>query len=467
MRLARGSKTRWGVLLGAVALALAACGGGSDSDEPAASSAPAAAEATTAAAAASGDATAAASGEKVKLTMWFWGDADAPGANAWLADAVKAYEAANPNVSIEVVEQATDTFIATFQAAAAAKSGPDIAAQWATGPVLTQVWGGAITAISDLVPAEETAHWLNTSENTYDGKIWAMPLYLIGIPWVSNKDLLAQAGISAPPATWDEVIGACTALRAKGITPFAFGNDTYWLTQLMLQSLGSVEDVIQASVGTKKYTDPEISDFGKAWQQMVEAKCFNDDVASVGLAKGQEQFATGAAAMTLGTDGSVRQWAKDLGADKVIVSKWPLFGNGPLKDTYDATQSTSYFVTSWSKHQQESAAFLQFLHTPEMLDAWYAATGTPPADDRFDTAKITDELDKQLYAFNTTGPQVWLQNFFPPQVDLNGNAPAQQLILGGEGDAAAAAQIRERAAAQWRAQKPDELKNWQSFKPGA
>ena len=201
---------------------------------------------------------------------------------------------------------------------------------------------------------------------------------------------------------------------------------------------------------------------------MAEAKCFNDDVASVGLAKGQEQFAAGKAAMTMGTDGNVRQWAKDLGADKLTLTKWPVFGSGPLKDAYNATQSTSYFVTSWSKHQQEAANFLAFLHTPEMLDAWYAATGTPPADDRFDTAKITDPVDKQLYEFNTTGTQIWLQNFFPPQVDLNGNAPAQQLVVDGQGDAAAAAQRSgKRAAAQWRAQKPDELENWSAFKPGS
>jgi ABC-type glycerol-3-phosphate transport system substrate-binding protein len=399
--------------------------------------------------------------------MWFWGDLDAPGANKALAGAVTAYEAANPNIKIKVVEQATDTFIASFQAAAAAKSGPDIGAQWATGPVLTQVWGGAITAISDLVPPDEVAHWLNTSENTYDGKVWAMPLYLIGIPWVFNKSLLAQAGITTAPAAWADVISACKALRAKGITPFAFGNDTYWTTQLMLQSLNSLDDVVAASTGAKSFTDPEFSDFGKAWQQMAEAKCFNDDVASVTLSKGQEQFAAGKAAMAVGTDGSVRQWAKDLGPDNLILTKWPIYGNGPLKDAYNATQSTSYFVTSWSKHQKEAAAFLAFLHTPAMLDAWYAATGTPPADDRFDTAKITDPIDKQLYAFNTTGTQIWLQNFFPPQVDLNGNAPAQQLVINGQGDAAAAAQIRERAAAQWRAQKPDELKNWAAFKPGS
>ena len=453
------AKSGWiGILAVAAGLVLAACGGSSGGSSSSAAG-------TTAAA--GGATSAAASGEKVNLTMWFWGDLDAPGANKALAGAVTAYEAANPNIKIKVVEQATDTFIASFQAAAAAKSGPDIGAQWATGPVLTQVWGGAITAISDLVPPDEVAHWLNTSENTYDGKVWAMPLYLIGIPWVFNKTLLSQAGITTAPTTWPDLIKDCTALRAKGITPFAFGNDTYWTTQLMLQSLDSLNDVVDASTGKQSYTDPKFSDFEKAWQQMTDAKCFNDDVSSVGMAKGQEQFAGGKAAMTMGTDGNVRQWAKDLGPDNLIIAKWPTYGNGPLKDVYNATQSTSYFVTSWSKHQKEAADFLMFLHTPAMLDNWYTHTGTPPADDRFDTGKITDPIDKQLYQFNTTGQQIWLQNFFPPQVDLNGNAPAQQLILGGQGDASAAAQIRERAAAQWRAQKPDELKNWSNFQPGS
>ncbi len=443
----KGARRGWLLALALLAsAALAACGGSSDTP------------------ATSGGGTT--SGGKVELTFWYWGEDDAPGANGWLASAVKAYETANPNVSITVVPQATDTFTATFATAAAAKSGPDIAAQWATGPVLTQVWNGAITAISDLVPADETKHWLNTSENTYNGKIWAMPEYLIGVPWVGNKTVLAQAGISTLPTTWPELIADCTALRAKGVTPFAFGNDTYWTTQLMLQSLSSVDDVVQASIGKKSYTAPEFADFEKGWAQMASAKCFNDDVSSVPMSKGTEQFAGGKAAMTIGTDGNVRAWAKTLGEANIMLGKWPTYGSGPLKDYYNATQSTSYFVTSWSKHQKESAAFLVFLHSAEQINAWYAATGTPPADDRFDTTKITGAIDKQLYSFNTTGPQVWLQNFFPPQVDGNGNAPAQQLVLGGQGDAAAAATTRETAAAQWRAQKPDEVKNWSNFHPG-
>ena len=401
------------------------------------------------------------------LTMWFWGNDDAPGADKWLAAAVKSYEAKNPSIKIKVVTQPVATFIATFQAAASAKSGPDVAAQWATGPILTQVWGGAMTAISDLVPKSETKNWLNTGENTYAGKIWAMPLYLIGIPWMYNKALMKQAGITDYPATkWSQIISYCKTLRAKNIVPFAFGNDTFWTTQLMTQDLNKLSDVVDADTGKASFTDKKYAHFEDGWKQMVDAKCFNDDVSSVPLAKGQQAFDSGKAAMTIATDGQARTFAKDLGGDsKVTVAKWPVFGTGALKNDYNATQSTSYFVTSWSKHKKEGAAFLTYLHTAAQLKAWYAATGTPPADKRFDTSAITGALDKKLYAFNTTGKQIWLQNFFPPQVDLNGNAPAQQQLRGGHGDGAAAAAIRERAAKQWRAQQAAQLKNWQAFKP--
>lgn len=402
---------------------------------------------------------------KTELTFWFWGEFDAPGADKWLKQAVKAYEAKNPDISIKVVPQATDTFIATFTTAATAKSGPDIAAQWATGPVLAQVWNGAVTPISDLVPKSEIKHWLNTSENTDAGKLWAMPLYLIGIPWVVNKSLLASAGVKGAPTTWAGLISACKKLRAKNVIPFAFGDGAYWTTQLMLQDLNSLQDIVDANVGRRKFTEPKYARFEDAWKQAVDAKCFNDDVASLKVDKAQALFASGKAAMTLGTDGQVRAWAKQLGAGKVGVSKWPIYGKGKLKRAYNATQSTSYFVTSWSKHKKEAADFLVSLHSPANLNSWYRATGVAPADDRFDTRKIKQPLDKQLFKLNTTGPQVWLQNFFPPQVDLDGNVPAQQLLLGGRGDGADAAQARERAAARWRATKKSELKNWERFKP--
>lgn len=459
-------KVRRSVLIAAtlagILVVIAACGGGGGSENGEATPAPTSEDEQAATETATEGEP---SGENIELTMWFWGELDAPGANDWLQAAADSYHEAHPNITIKIVEQATDTFIESFQTAASAQEGPDIAAQWATGPVLTQVWAGAIAPLSDLVPAEEVGHWLNTSENTFDGKVWAMPIYLLGLPWAYNKDLFEQAGIDSPPATWDEFISSCEQLRGAGITPLAFGNDAYWTTQLMVQSLDSLQDVVDANVGSQSFIDPKFAEFEDAWKQAVDAQCFNDDVASVDLSTGQEQFASGEAAMTIGTDGQVRTWARDIGVEKVGVFKWPVYGDGALKDVYDATQSTSYFVTSWTEYPQEAADFLVYLHTPEQIDAWFEATGVPPADDRFDTSKITDPLDQELYELATTGPQVWLQNFFPPQIDLNGNKPAQELLFSGQGDGAQAAQLRERAAEAWRQANAEELQNWESWQP--
>ena len=80
------------------------------------------------------------------LTYWYWGEDDAPGANGWLKKEVAAYEKAHPKVKISVVTQSTDTLTSAFTTAAQTKSGPDIATQWATLPVLTPAWNGCVGA---------------------------------------------------------------------------------------------------------------------------------------------------------------------------------------------------------------------------------------------------------------------------------------------------------------------------------
>jgi ABC-type glycerol-3-phosphate transport system substrate-binding protein len=44
---------------------------------------------------------------KVNLTFWWWAESDAPGADAWMAETVAAYEKIHPNVSINIVPQST------------------------------------------------------------------------------------------------------------------------------------------------------------------------------------------------------------------------------------------------------------------------------------------------------------------------------------------------------------------------
>ena len=61
----------------------------------------------------------------VQLTMWWWGDQEAAGLKGFVADSVKKYEAANPNIKISVTLQSTDNLVPAFRAAAA-KAGAEL-----------------------------------------------------------------------------------------------------------------------------------------------------------------------------------------------------------------------------------------------------------------------------------------------------------------------------------------------------
>jgi multiple sugar transport system substrate-binding protein len=81
---------------------------------------------------------------------------------------------------------------------------------------------GIVTDITSKIPAEfksgvfESA-W--TAAN-YQGKTY-------GVPWINdskffffNKKMLADAGISTPPKTWDDVVTAAKAIKAKGLVKY-------------------------------------------------------------------------------------------------------------------------------------------------------------------------------------------------------------------------------------------------------
>jgi len=413
----------------------------------------------------------AASTDKVELTYWYWAESDAPGADAWMAETVDAYTKLHPNVTINIVPQSTDTLISAFQSAATAKSGPDIASQWATGPVLGFVWQDAVTPISDYLPASETDNWLNTNENMYDGKLWAAPMYLIGIGVMYNKSMFDTAGVTAPASgrwTWDEFTAACDKLKAAGFTPWIEGDKdgyggAWFFANIGIQSLDSTDDLRQAIIGAKSFKDPHYTGWYQTLDDMVKKGYFNEDSMSMDLAQSAQAFAQGKGAMSFGTDGMIKQALTDLGADNVGVMRPPKLGTGKLADVGNATQSVSFFITKWSKNPQAAADFIAFMHTPERLVSWYEHTGVIAADKRFDRSLVTDPVLQQMMTWETTGPQVWLENYLPGQIDSDADLTAGQMIFSQSGSPSDVSALWERSASTWRDQHPDELTNWKNW----
>jgi raffinose/stachyose/melibiose transport system substrate-binding protein len=409
--------------------------------------------------------------EHASLTYWYWGESDAPGANDWMKARVAEYHTAHPGVTIKLVPQSTDTLIGAFATAAQTKSGPDIATQWATIPVLSQAWSGAITAISDLVPDDQRKNWIGVQENTDRGKLWGVPLYVIGIPLAYNKTLFTRAGLSKPPATFDELLSACAALKRVGITPIGGGNKdgyfgAWFFSNFGKQQLDDTGALKQAITGEQDIAGPKFMGFYGALETLQKNGCFNDDIASLTLDQGMSKFASGKAAMAWGTDGIVNSWAVKLGANTVGVARTPVWGKGKLATVHNTTQSSTAFITSWSKHPRAAAQFLTWLHEPANLASWYTATGIFPADSRFSSSSLTSDLAKTLWEFDSSPGAVWLENYLPPQVDGDGDLAGGQKVTSG-GSAADAAATFTAAVTKWRKQGTREVQDYTTWAKGS
>ena len=407
----------------------------------------------------------------VNLTMWWWGEQEAAGAKNWLAQTIKLYEKKHSNISIKTVLQTTDGLIPAFKAAAAAKKGPDIQYFWGGIWSLDDAWLGNTKPVSDYIPRSELRHYLNAKEDTYAGKVWTAPWYVQpSFPVLYRKDVLAKAHVK-PPTTWAALLKACDTLNAKGITPIAGGiKDGWfggWLYSIIgAQGIGSISDVLDATTGKQKFTDPKHAAWWTRLQEMRDHKCWNDDMNSLELYQGQQRWAQGKAAMTVAAGSDVKKFVQQVGVAKAGVMAMPRWGNGPYAGRLGSTSQT-VGITAWTKYPQESADFIRFMHTPERMAAWFNTTGAFPADDRFNTKLIKLPQQKILFNLVKNGAP-YLENFIPTELDSKANFAESQLLLGGSIDAKEAASATEKIAQRIRLTQRKQMANFkiwaQSYK---
>jgi multiple sugar transport system substrate-binding protein len=414
-------------------------------------------------------ATAVSAAEPVKLVMWWWGEQEAPGAQKWLDETVAKYQAANPDVTIETVLQSTDTLIPAFQSAAAAKEGPDIEYVWGGVWTLEFTWVDALVPIDDLIPAEERAHYINNFERSYDGKIWGASWYLSGNPFVFNPELYQKAGLDPqnPPKTWDELIAACGKLKGIGVVPISGGLKDGWFGGWLFSALArqphdDVKEFMGAAVGQAKFTDAKFVEWWQRLKELKDAGCWNADINSLDYQQGQDLFVQGKAAMIFGNDTFLAGWAKTMTWDKIGVMPAPKYGTGKMADQYIVT-AQGLGITSWSKHPQEAAKFIMFMHTPDRLKAWFDYTGVIPADDRLDASLITQPQLKQIYEWDTTKAGPNLENFIPTMMDEQANFAGTQLLFSGDKTPEELGQLTEDVLVKWRDQNPDAVKNFETW----
>ena len=143
---------------------------------------------------------------------------------------------------------------------------------------------------------------------SFEGEVYGLPYYSGNAVFVYNERILKQAGISAPPRTWDELMDQAKTIKEKGILahPIIIGlaaNENSILRNLEIISAGfggrffndKLEPVFQKNNSAVKKTLQWIADG-------IESGLINQASLSQGDGEIEQLMRSGTAAFTLVTD---------------------------------------------------------------------------------------------------------------------------------------------------------------------
>ena len=196
---------------------------------------------------------------------------------------------ANPKEQVNAEYFANDAYKEKVRTAVGSGNAPTLIYSWAGGTLKDYVSSSKVLDLTSstatlqqrLIPAIVDA-------GKVDGKVYAVPnnntqpavLYY-------NKDVLAKAGISAPPATFDELLTDVAKLKSAGIsTPIALAGQSQWPELMWIEYLAdrvggpqTFQDVIDGKPGA--WSSPAMLKALGMIQQLVRAGAFGDKFGSV------------------------------------------------------------------------------------------------------------------------------------------------------------------------------------------
>ncbi len=408
-------------------------------------------------------------GKKI-ITFWWAGAWDVVKMPEWIDIAVKQYEAENPNIDIDPVQQSLDTLIPSFKAAAAAQEGPDIAFFWGGVWCLEDVWAGSIAPLSDYWSMDEIEQVIGYKDRLWNGKVWGVGYYLSGKPMTYNKKLFQKAGLDPekPPKNWEQFVDVCKKLKNAGITPLGLGLKDQWQGGWMvshwgIQDLDSPDDMKKVALGRAKLTEPKYSDWWKRLEFIIQQGYYNDDVLSLTADQGWDLFPQQRIAMVFATDSHVGAWVEELGVEAVGVARIPAMGKGKLSGSY-FMETNGYSITSWSSHKEEAAEFLRWLYQEEQVNNFFKTTGTLHCSKKLDSNLIELPQLKKMWEWansDQTGPH--LENFFPTMLDEQGYFVAVAGMFAGQLTPEGAAELTQTIIEKWRKENPDRLDEYEKW----
>lgn len=316
-----------------------------------------------------------------ELTLWsHWADQTAK--VEFVEAAARAFEAANPGVTINVTWYQKEPLYAALKSALSAGQGPDI---FYAEPSQTEYMdNGLLLDLGDKLDWDNIEPWAKTAWG-HDGGVYGFPLEAWTVETYVNTALAEKAGVEIPAAglRGEAFIDAVERIAAAGITPMAQGvadrpfPGAFLTHEILLKQLGVDDYVSLLQGGDVQWTDPRVReglDYAKA---IIDAGAFPPSIASIKLGEAHRYFHTspGAVMLQMGSFYPSRAFAApDAGGQpegfRLGISAGPIPDDAACPACKTMAVGGSFVVNAASPNADLAAAFLDSMATPEMGAKW-------------------------------------------------------------------------------------------------
>lgn len=324
------------------------------------------------------------------LTHW-----DANNTDAFKKKAA-AYKEVNPNVTIQVETVPFSELLKRITVSNLSEDGPDIYH-------IYNAWLPELSGSKSIVPAPDAyksditaAYGKNIVDSvTYDGHVYGYPTELTAYALNYNKRLFEEAGLSAPPKNWDELLEYAKKLTKKEngqivqqgfgvITGWDSGAVHPWLT--LLQSNGG--SFLSADLSKTELNSLQALETMELYKKLIEAEALNPQMSlSNASTTGpyMNNFELGKTAMII----MANWWKGSLQA--TMGERFQDVATAPIPVGPSGTESVSLFyswlyaVSAYSDQQEEAWKFLQWVNSPQaegkssIQGDWLMAQGIIPS----------------------------------------------------------------------------------------
>ena len=322
-------------------------------------------------------------GAKVTLTLTSITDAKV----AW-EPLIAAYRRVAPNVTIKASYAPTDQLQTALRAQLGAGNAPDLFVDWPGNGSAMSVQqlapSGLVADISDQgwikdVP-DGVKPLLGTNGKTY---MWSPGATPIGI--IYNKQVFKEVGINELPKNWSELLAAAQKIKAAGKVPFAVGNQTPWVTQLLPYAIAPSTAFAEDPNLAQDMLDGKKSFANSGWHtvydrylELYKHGLFNKSPNGTTYEQTQQLLGSGKAAMVVQVIAAMPPFLA-AAKSKDDIGTFPF----PAADSPDALKipagvDAGIAASAKSKHLAEAKKFIEWLGRPENMASFSKATYSIP-----------------------------------------------------------------------------------------